>query len=96
MKLHLRVYRNEYPLCTGGFSIYITQAQTHTENIFAPLRTALQSCIVFSKQQKERKRKILRIVWAGLGVKVIYKIVFLLDSCSCVFLRMEARPFLVD
>ena len=86
MKLHLRVYRNEYPLCTGGYSIYVTQAQTQTENVFAPLRIALQSCIVCSKQEKERKRKILRIVWAGLEVKVIYKTVLLLDSCSCVFL----------
>lgn len=96
MKLHLRVYRNEYPLCTGGFSIYVTQAQTQTENVFAPLRIALQSCIVCSKQEKERKRKILRIVWAGLEVKVIYKTVLLLDSCSCVFLWMWAHPFLVD
>lgn len=66
MKLHLRVYRNKYPLCTGGFPS-ISLRLKHTENVSAPLRTALQSCIVFSKQEKERKRKILRIVWAGLG-----------------------------
>ena len=100
--MHLRVYMNEYPLCTGGFSIYISQAQPHSY-AFAPLRTTLRSCFVAQSKTKENKTKQGKkkentqnsLGWSRSEGYFI-KISFLLDSYSCVFLWMGTQPFLVD
>lgn len=65
MKLHLRVYRNEYPLCTGGFSIYITQAQTHRE-YFCSTEDCITKlyCLLKTTEGKEKKNTQNSLGWS--------------------------------